>query len=85
MRLTYGQTFVTERGDGMEKFITAAVAFLLTVALMVTINAFLIEWTWNSVISPMFSVSTLTWFKAWQLSILGAALFGGRTNWKSEK
>ena len=69
----------------MEKFITAAVAFLLTVALMVTINAFLIEWTWNAVISTTFHVSELTWFKSWQLGILGAALFGRCTSFKSEK
>jgi hypothetical protein len=70
----------------MEKFIAAAAVFLVTLALVVFINAFLIEWTWNDVISPMFGVATLTWFKAWQLGILGAALFGGgRTSFKSEK
>jgi hypothetical protein len=62
----------------MDKFITAVVTFVLTFALQVFINAFLIKWTWNDVISPMFSVGTLTWFKAWQLGILGSALFGSR-------
>jgi hypothetical protein len=60
----------------MRKFLTAAVTFMLTLGLLVFINSFLIEWTWNGVISPMFSIGTLTWFKAWQLSILGSALFG---------
>lgn len=70
----------------MEKFLVAAVMFALTLALIVFINAFLIEWTWNDVISPMFGIGTLTWFKAWQLGILGSALFGGyRTRFKSEK
>jgi hypothetical protein len=67
----------------MEKFITAVVTFVGAAALLVFINAFLIEWTWNGVISPMFHVGELTWFKAWQLGILGTALFGGRTSYKS--
>jgi hypothetical protein len=67
----------------MEKFLTAVAVGVATIALLVFINAFLIEWTWNGVISPMFHVSELTWFKAWQLGILGAALFGGRTSYKS--
>ena len=62
----------------MEKFLSAAITFVLTAALLVSINAFLIEWTWRGVISPMFHISELTWFKAWQLGILGSALFGGR-------
>ena len=62
----------------MEKFLTAAVTIMLTTVLLIFINPFLIEWTWNGVISPMFHVSELTWFKAWQLGILGSALFGGR-------
>jgi len=62
----------------MEKFLTTAVTVVLTAALLIFINSFLIEWTWNGVIVPMFHVSELTWFKAWQLGILGSALFGGR-------
>jgi succinate dehydrogenase hydrophobic anchor subunit len=61
----------------MEKFLTTAVTVVLTAALLIFINSFLIEWTWNGVISPMFHVSELTWFKSWQLGILGSALFGG--------
>jgi hypothetical protein len=60
----------------MDKFITAAVTLFLTLALVVFLNSLLIEWAWNGVISPMFSVGTLTWFKAFQLSILASALFG---------
>jgi hypothetical protein len=67
----------------MEKFLTAVVTVVLTTALIVFINAFLIEWTWNGVVVPMFHVGELTWFKAWQLGILGSALFGGRVLSKS--
>jgi len=71
--------------DGWKLF-NAGVVFVLTLALVVFINAFLIEWTWNDVISPMFHVGELTWFKAWQLGVLGVALSGGgRTRFESEK
>jgi hypothetical protein len=69
--------------DGWKLFNAGAV-FVLTLALMVFINAFLIEWTWNAVISTVFHVSELTWFQSWQLGVLGAALFG-RTSYKSGK
>jgi hypothetical protein len=61
--------------DGSKLFY-AGVVFVLTFALIVFINAFLIEWTWNDVISTEFGVGKLTWFQSWQLGILGAALFG---------
>jgi hypothetical protein len=70
--------------DGWKLF-NAGIVFVLTLALLVFINAFLIEWTWNAVISTVFNVSKLTWFQSWQLGILGAALSGSRASFKSEK